>query len=177
MFALCPIIILYSRGSYRAKSNSGFSLPKLSKMVDLVKINKMITAVGTGPAGINAFVELDSHERSFSDDWLPSWKLLQTSLIAEYKAKLRSGEESVKNSKDKGRLPVAMALGKIVCYACGGAHKRGDPACKAGPNDVHPDAPQHFKLRQAAKKRKFEEGGGKQKGKDVVQFKKAKPDG
>ena len=70
-----------------------------------------------------------------------------------------------------------MALGKIVCYACGGAHKRGEPACRAGPHDVHPDAPQHFKLRQAAKKRKFEEGGGKPKEKDAVQLKKAKPDG
>ena len=95
----------------------------VKRMVDLVKINKMITAVRNGPAGINAFVELDSHERSFSDDWLSSWKLLQTSLIAEYKAKLRSGEEALKNPKGGGKLPVAMAQGKVICYACGGAHK------------------------------------------------------
>ena len=52
----------------------------------------------------------------------------------------------------------------MKCYACGGAHKRGDAACKAGPNDVHKDAPQHFKLRQAARKRK-EDGAGDQKDK------------
>jgi hypothetical protein len=79
--------------------------------------------------------------------------------VAEYKRKLKAGEETKHNQKDKGKLPVALAGVSVRCYACGGAHKRGDPACRAGPNDVHKDAPEHFKKRQAAKKRKAEPGG------------------
>jgi hypothetical protein len=56
----------------------------------------------------NSFEALDSHERSFSDEWLPSWKLLQTNLVAEYKRKLKAGEEAKPNQKDKGKLPVAL---------------------------------------------------------------------
>ena len=131
----------------------------IARLLDLVKVNKMLVSVSSGAMmGANSFEALDSHERSFSDECLPSWKLLQTNLVAEYKRKLKAGEE-VKNPKDKGRLPVALAGVNVKCYACGGAHKRGDPACKAGPNDVHKDAPEHFKKRQAAKKRKGEQGG------------------
>jgi hypothetical protein len=131
----------------------------VSRLLDLVKINKIMVSVCQGGImNVNSFEALDSHERSFSDDWLPSWKLLQTSLVAEYKRRLKSGEDTV-SAKDKSKLPVALAGVQTKCYACGGGHKRGDPACKAGPNDFHPDAPQHFKLRQAAKKRKAEVGG------------------
>jgi hypothetical protein len=124
--------------------------------------------------GANSLETLDSHDRSFSDDWLPSWKLLQSSLVFEYKRKLKSGEYSTPASKDKSKLPVALAGVKVACYACGGAHKRGDPACKAGPNDIHPDAPQHFKLRMAAKKWKFDAGGKATTGNDNHPKKKAK---
>ncbi len=79
--------------------------------------------------------------------------------MAEYKRKLKAGEETKHNQKNKGRIHVALAGVNVKCYACGGAHKRGDPACKARPNDVHKDATEHFKKRQAAKKRKAEPGG------------------
>jgi hypothetical protein len=103
-------------------------------------------------------------------------KLLQTSLIAEYKRKLKSGEDTV-SAKDKSKLPVALAGVHVKCYACGGGHNKwGDPACKAGPKDVPPDAPQHFKLRQAAKKGKAEVGG-KGNAKHENDPKKQKKDG
>ena len=147
----------------------------VARVLDLVKINKMIVTVGQGGlVGANSFETLDSHERSFSDDWLPSWKLLQTSLVSEYKRKLKSGEDSTPAPKDKSKLPVALAGVRVACYACGGAHKRGDPACKAGPNDVHPDAPQHFKMRMAAKKRKFDAGAKVNAGNDNNPKKKTK---
>ncbi len=89
----------------------------------------MLVSVSSGALmGVNSFEALDSHERSFSDDWLPSWKLLQTNLVAEYKRKLKAGEETKHNQKDKGRIPVVLAGVNVKCYACGGAHKRGDPA-------------------------------------------------
>ena len=65
------------------------------------------------------------------------------------------------NAKGKGadKLPVAaIGLKEIKCFACGGPHKKGDPACKAGPYDIHPCAPENFKNRQLAKKRKAEIG-------------------
>ena len=37
----------------------------------------------------------DNYDRSFSDDWLPSWKLLQASLLGEYRLKQRTIEERV----------------------------------------------------------------------------------
>jgi hypothetical protein len=51
---------------------------------------------------------------------------------------------------------------EVQCYACGGAHKKSDPSCKAGPYDVHACAPAEFKSKQDEKKRKY---GGKGKGK------------
>ena len=147
----------------------------IARLLDLVKVNKMLVSVSSGALmSANSFEALDSHERSFSDEWLPSWKLLQTNLVAEYKRKLKAGEESKGNQKEKGKLPVALTGVNVKCYACGGAHKRGDPACKAGPNDVHKDAPEHFKKRQAARKRKPEGGGNDKKNDNSPTYKKFK---
>ncbi len=117
----------------------------------------------------------DTHERSFFDDWLPSWKLLQASLISEYKQKLKNKEENDQKRVSKEKLPVAtFKVGEVSCYACGGPHKKGDPLCKAGPFDVHDCAPKEFREKQEMKKRKYGgKGGGdnpkspkKQKGND-----------
>ena len=130
----------------------------IQRVLDMVKVQKMIqSSQGVGILDVNNVP--DSHERSFSDDWLPSWKLLQASLISEYRLKLKTKEEHEQKKTPKEKLPVAtIALGSVKCYACGGPHKKGDPACKAGPFDVHECAPADYKEKQEVKKRKY---GGK----------------
>ncbi len=127
----------------------------------MVRITKMIQG---GNNGYDVSEVPDTHDRSFSDDWLPSWKLLQASLISEYRLKLKGKEELVAQKVNKDKIPIAMGgfKGEVQCYACGGAHKKGDPSCKAGPYDVHSCAPVEFKHKQEEKKREF---GGKGKGK------------
>jgi hypothetical protein len=132
----------------------------VQRVLDLVKITKMIQG---GGVGYDVAEVPDTHDRSFSDDWLPSWKLLQASLISEYRMKLKGKEELAAKKVNKDKIPIAMGGFKDPqCFACGGAHKKGDPSCKAGPYDVHSCAPAEFKLKQEEKKRKF---GGKGKGK------------
>ena len=101
----------------------------------------------------------DNHERSFSDDWLPSWKLLKSSLLDEWN--MRSTQGTTNKDKGRGVLPVAFGGVKgFTCYGCGKeGHKKGDPTCKAGKYDAHGNAPQDYKDRMA-KKRKAEGGRG-----------------
>jgi hypothetical protein len=129
----------------------------------MVKVQKLIqSSQGAGVLDINDVP--DSHERSFSDDWLPSWKLLQASLISEYRLKLKTKEEHEQKKPPKEKLPVAaIGLGSVQCYACGGPHKKGDSACKAGPFDVHSCAPPEYKTKQEDKKRKYGGKGPKEK--------------
>ena len=99
-------------------------------------------------------------ERSFNDDWLPTWKQLRSVLEIEY-VKLEKGKTN--NGDKSGKIPVAMFGGEIRCYSCGvQGHKKGDQICKAGRNDIHPSAPQEWKKRQATKfgKQGGSSGGG-----------------
>jgi hypothetical protein len=96
------------------------------------------------------------HERSFSDDWLPSWMLLSSSLRSEYKKLVKtSGDSSSKATNvNKGKLPVAFGgAQEISCYGCGGPHKKGDPECRAGKYDVHSCAPADYKARMDRKRK------------------------
>jgi hypothetical protein len=131
----------------------------ISRLLDYVKMTKLIQSSSVG-GEMDAEGIPDLHDRSFNDDWLPSWKLLQACLIAEYKKLLNSGKlAKVSHGRTSDKLPVAaIGLKEIKCFACGGPHKKGDPACKAGPYDIHPCAPENFKNRQLAKKRKAETG-------------------
>ena len=133
----------------------------IQRVLDMVKVQKMIqSSQGDGILDINSVP--DSHERSFSDDWLPSWKLLQASLISEYRQKLKTKDELEQKKPPKEKLPVAVGnFGEVQCYACGGPHKKGDPSCRAAPFDVHSCAPAEFKAKQEEKKRKY---GGKGSG-------------
>ena len=51
----------------------------------------------------------DAYDRSFSDEWLPSWKLLQASLISEYRIKMKAIEEKAEEKAGK----------KITCCSRG----------------------------------------------------------
>jgi hypothetical protein len=131
----------------------------VQRILDLVKVTKLIqSSQGAGNLDINSVP--DTHERSFSDDWLPTWKLLQASLISEYRLKLKTKEEHEQKKGPKDKLPVtAVKLNEIRRYACEGPHKNGDPSCKAAPFDVYYDcAPKEFKEKQEMKKPKY---GGK----------------
>ena len=132
----------------------------IQRILDLVKVQRLIqSAQGTGIIDVNNVP--DTHERSFSDDWLPSWKLLQASLITEYRSKLKARAETDQKKTQKEKLPVAtLRLGEVKCYACGGPHKKGDPSCKAAPFDVHDCAPKEFREKQETKKRKYGGKGG-----------------
>ena len=88
---------------------------------------------------------LSTQERSFDNDWLPSWTALKSALIDEY-VKLQKSKPS-----SSTRLPVAL-VGDVRCYACGiPGHKRGDASCGAGREDVHPSAPAEWKERFKAR--------------------------
>ena len=93
--------------------------------------------------------------RNYSDDWLPSWNDLKTKLISVYKSKQFAAGSNQKG----GPLPVMFVPGagtfpKVICFGCGErGHRRGDPECKAGPNDWADCTPTRFK-------QKFGGGGG-----------------
>ncbi len=75
----------------------------VTRILDLVKVGKMITDGDRDYSDIP-----DAYDRSFSDAWLRSWKLLQTSLIAEYRNKLKNAEEKTEVKHSKGKLPIAV---------------------------------------------------------------------
>jgi hypothetical protein len=131
----------------------------VSRVLDLVKVKKMIQGSrkkGSKKSSLNLNSVPDMHERSFSDDWLPSWMLLSSSLTTEYKKLVKaSGDGSTKASNhNKGTLPVAFGgVNEITCYGCGGPHKKGDPDCKAGKYDVHSCAPPDYKARMERKRK------------------------
>jgi hypothetical protein len=59
----------------------------IQRVLDMVKVQKLIQS--SQEAGILDINNVpDSHERSFSDDWLPSWKLLQARMAPNPKNKV-----------------------------------------------------------------------------------------
>ncbi len=98
----------------------------------------------------------DNHDRSFSDDWLPSWKTLKSALLDEWSNRKLEKGSSHDTGKGKGVLPVAMNGVEVVsCYGCGiEGHKKGDPVCKAEKFDVHSSAPQDYRERMAKGKKR-----------------------
>jgi len=148
----------------------------IDRLLDYVKLQKLIEVASKAKKKLSSTQpRLSSLDRSFNNDWLPSWKELQSNLIDEYKKFIKDGKFPCgKSAKASEKLPVAVgAIHEIVCYACGTkGHKSGDPSCKAGPYDVAPCAPKEFKDRKDAKKRKASNGGAQQ-----GEFKKTKVQG
>jgi hypothetical protein len=134
------------------------------RVIERVKLKRIMAKVANGESSDDELGVPDYQGRSFSDDWLPSWKLLKAALLDEWN--MRSKDHKPKD-KTKGVLPVAMGGVKdISCYGCGKAgHKKGDPTCKAGKNDAHSSAPQDYKDRMAKKRKFSDDNGGKKGGK------------
>jgi hypothetical protein len=127
----------------------------VKRVLETVKFRKMLERARDGK---DLDVELIStnHDRSFSDDWLPSWKMLKASLLDEWNQRNLDKTSTIPNQgKGKHVLPVAMGGVKLMsCYGCGlEGHKKGDPGCKAGKLDAHVNAPQDYKDRMAKKKK------------------------
>jgi hypothetical protein len=117
----------------------------VDRLLDYVKLKKLVHKTSKSKAGANVDVDLASSlDRSFNDDWLPSWASLQACLIEEYRKFIKDGKfPSGKVAKGNDKLPVAFGAAQdFTCYACGlKGHKSGDPSCKAGPYDVASNAP------------------------------------
>jgi hypothetical protein len=143
------------------------------RVIDKVKVKKLMQKMFDG-GDVDDEDLPDNHDRSFSDDWLPSWKLLKAALLDEWSNRKLEKGSSQDTGKGKSVLPVAMNGVKVVsCYGCGvEGHKKGDPACKAGKFDVHSSAPQDYKDRMAkgkkreGEKKKSPKSPGKPGGKD-----------
>ncbi len=142
----------------------------IKRVLEIVKVKKLISKsivnARTGNNSSDDELELpDNHQRSFSDEWLPPWKLLKASLLDEWSLRVTQG--AVVKDKNKNVLPIAMnGIKGMTCWGCGGPHKIGDPGCSAGKFDVHHSTPPMYKARMK-KKRKAEKsngGGGNGKG-------------
>ena len=134
----------------------------VNRILEKVKTRKMIQGMIDGIDSDGDGLP-DQHDRSFSDDWLPSWKLLKSALLDEWMMRTLNKGSSQTSAKGKNVLPVAIAgVKEITCYGCGiTGHKKGDPICKAGKHDAHANAPQDYKDRMAKKRKAAATGGGK----------------
>ncbi len=88
--------------------------------------------------------------------WLPKCDELRQELISSYLLQKRRREElhqDIKKGKGHPTLPVLQGFDQPgpqekTCYGCGEkGHFKGDPDCRAGPNDIWSGAPEGFKTR------------------------------
>ena len=59
----------------------------IKRVLEAVKFKKMVAKAVSGESSDDESGVPDNHERSFSDDWLPSWKLLKAALLEEWNTK------------------------------------------------------------------------------------------
>ena len=94
--------------------------PCVERLLDYVKVTKLVKASGSKKTKLAPSSSSDL-DRSFNDDWLPSWQNLQQSLTDEYRKFVKDGKFSGgKSSKASDKLPVAFGgVVDLTCYACG----------------------------------------------------------
>jgi hypothetical protein len=114
----------------------------IKRILEKVKVKKLVQNMMDG-GDVDDEELPDNHDRSCSDDWLPSWRVLKAALLDEWSNRKLEKGSSHESGKGKNVLPVAMSGVKVVsCYGCRtSGHKKGDPICKAGKYDVHSSAP------------------------------------
>ena len=88
--------------------------------------------------------------RNYSDDWLPTWEELKSKLISVWKTwefeKAASPGAGTKRGLPVMHVPGLGVNPKVQCFGCGQhGHRRGDPACTAGPNEWAACTPEKFK--------------------------------
>ena len=96
--------------------------------------------------------------RNYNDDWLPTWGDLKSKLISVYKDHVFAKQDASQNGGRRGhqgkQIPSMLTPGfgthpkPQQCFGCGEyGHRRGDAACKAGPNAWADCAPARFKAK------------------------------
>ena len=89
----------------------------LKRVLEKVKVRKLVKNLmdGGDPEDEEA---PDNHDRSFSDEWLPTWKMLKAALLDEWTNKKLEKGSNHDGGRAKGVLPVAMNGVKkpISCY-------------------------------------------------------------
>ena len=126
---------------------------------------------------VSKITNLEDNSRvNYNTDWLPRYDELRAEMLASYQLQKRRREEDNKGTKKSPGHPTLPILQGFqqpgskpkTCYGCGEeGHFKGDPACKAGPNEVWHGAPEGFKQRAKGGKlqpKKAGKGGGKVKG-------------
>jgi hypothetical protein len=115
----------------------------------------------------------DNTRRNYETEWLPVYLELRYELISEYNlATKRREEDALAGHKGAGHPTLALqgfeqpGPRPLICNGCGQpGHRRGDPACNAGPKDVWQGAPEQFKELIKRRGAEFPKGGkGKGKG-------------
>jgi hypothetical protein len=125
---------------------------------------------------VSRITNLEDNSRvNYNTDWLPRYDELRAEMLASYQLQKRRREEDNKGTKKSPGHPTLPILQGFeqpgskpkTCYGCGEeGHFKGDPACKAGPNEVWHGAPDGFKQRAKAGKiypKKAGKGVGKAK--------------
>jgi hypothetical protein len=95
---------------------------------------------------LRSITNLEDNSRAIhNSDWLPNYDELRQELISSYLLQERRREElnpEIKKGKGHPTLPVLQGFDQPgsqekTCYGCGEkGHFKGDPDCKAGPNDI-----------------------------------------
>jgi hypothetical protein len=116
---LVRIVLEHVNDDYKACIDRLMDYVKVEKLVEKATLKKSSKSSSSSSAiGSAPISQLD---RSFYDDWFPSWKNLQTALTDEYRKFIKDEKfPSGKVSKGSDKLPIAFnAPGEVVCYACG----------------------------------------------------------
>ena len=90
----------------------------------------------------------DTRIENYSDEWLPPYKSIKENLLATFETlQLGKAQRSNKGLPALATTETQSRKGKgtFPCWGCGQpGHRRGDPLCRAGPNDIHSSAPAHI---------------------------------
>jgi hypothetical protein len=82
----------------------------IKRVLEIVKFKRIIAKVANGESSDDEFGIPDNQSRSFSDDWLPSWKLLKAALLDEWTT--RCNERKPKEKKSKGDIASCNGWGQ-----------------------------------------------------------------
>ena len=98
----------------------------------------------------------DFQDRTFSDEWLPTFAQLSACLTTSYVKRAKAKKVRFSHGSGVPTMVVPGASpGSVTCYACGEkGHKKGDSICKAGPGDIWSGAPARWKEAYAKRKGK-----------------------
>lgn len=158
---LVRVTLIHASAEYR---------PDLNRMLDIHKL-RLETAGSAIPE--------DADIEGYDDAWLPDWKKVRETLLSTWETlKLKSVVTDTKTLPSMftpaSKRGTDRNAGVMQCHGCGEyGHRRGDPACKAGPLDLHACAPpwlQEFKAKGVLKPAGSGTPSGSTRGRKVCTF-------